>query len=458
MSTAHEFLTALAEIPDLDITTEVEFLEQLRLDKSGQLSDGRPLVFAEPHTVVALQHVMRCASNHRVPVVPRGGGSGLAGGAMGGPGDLVLSLMGLNRILEISVADRLAVVEAGVINADLNAEAMRQGLWFAPDPSSRPWSTVGGNIATNAGGLLCAKYGVTRESVLGLDVVLPSGELIHTGRRSVKGVTGLDLTSLMIGSEGVLGVVVSATVKLLPLDPHSRWTISATCGSIDIATAACEDITRRGITPAVLELIDPPALRYIRRYLGQPEASSPESLVVAQADGADSTKVAEEIASIFRFHGAIVESYTPGDQAEALLHQRRSMHPAMEAVGTVLIEDVCVPRSALGAMFREIRDIEKAFGVEIPTVAHAGDGNLHPNFIYEGEQVPEHIWQAADALFTRAIALGGTLTGEHGVGLLKRRWLRDELGERQWQLQRAIKAVFDPQGIMNPGKVFAPLD
>lgn len=398
-----------------------------------------------------VSEVLRIALQTVTPVVPRGAGSGLAGGAMGGPGEIVLCLERMNRVLEISLDDRWAVVEAGVINNDLNEAAKKCGLWFAPDPASRVWSTVGGNIATNAGGLLCAKYGVTREAVLELTVVLAGGKVITVGHKTVKGVTGLDLAGLFVGSEGTLGVITQARVALKPIDPHPVWTISAHATDIELVTTAVSDTIRLGHRPAILELIDSRAADYIATHLGRTDIPAHSTHLIAQTDGAGAEQEAHALAGLWRECG--LEVAVEGDR-EDLIAFRRAMHPAMAALGNVLIEDVAVPRSQLGAMFAAIRDIEQRFGIEIPTVAHAGDGNLHPNFLYEGSEVPEVIWEAADALFRTAVELGGTLTGEHGVGVLKRRWLKDELGPTVWDVQRQIKAVFDPKGILNPGKVF----
>ena len=441
-------------IPDLEVVTDVTELESYRADKSGHTSESPPTLVVKPQTIEAVQEVMRRAFGRNLPIVPRGAGSGLAGGAIASSGEVVLDLSRLNRILEISSEDRLARVQAGVINSDLSAAAAERGLWFAPDPASRPWSTIGGNIATNAGGLLCAKYGVTRESVLELSVVMSDGRLITMGHRSVKGVTGLDLCHLLIGSEGTLGVIVEATVKLLPLDTHPVWTIHATFPDAQRASRACLDITRSGFTPAMLELIDETAYPLIATYVGAPASTEEHALVVCQTNGASSEEDSRAIEEIFSTHSGSPTRVAVGDEAEALLALRRAFHPAMESHGTVLIEDVSVPRSRMEEMFREIRAIESRFGFPIPTVAHAADGNLHPNFLFDGDEVPSEMWEAAGALFRAALSLGGTLTGEHGVGLLKKRWLTDELGEEQWELQRAIKNVFDPTGILNPGKMF----
>ena len=447
-------LDELKGVADLDVDTSPSALAAAQADKSGLVSGSEPLAVVFPQTVSAVQQTLKWANEHNVAVVARGGGSGLSGGAIGQAGELVVSLERMNKILEISVDDRLARVEAGVINIDLDAAAREHGLWFAPDPASRQWSTVGGNIATNAGGLLCAKYGVTRESVLELTVVLMDGRVLTTGHRSVKGVTGFDLVSLFVGSEGLMGIIVEATVKLLPIPRYEPLTLAARFRSISDAAQSCLDISQSGHTPALLELIDAPSLRHIHRYLEMPAPEEDEVLLIAQADGADAAESIGQFGSLCEANGGEVELGKSPEDSNELLALRRSMHPAMESLGRVLIEDVSVPRSQLRAMFEEIRRLEEKWQVEIPTVAHAGDGNLHPNFILEGDDVPDDIWSAADEMFQTAIRLGGTLTGEHGVGSLKKRWLPDELGLEQLELQRQIKRVFDPKGLLNPGKVF----
>lgn len=453
--TPDNVLAQLREQLGARVSVDGEVLTEARADKSGHVSSGAPLCVVFVETTAQVATVLRIAHETHTPVVTRGGGSGLAGGAIGSSGEVVLSLEKMNRILDISVDDRWAIVEAGVINDTLNEEARKLGLWFAPDPASRPWSTVGGNIATNAGGLLCVKYGVTREAVLDLTVVIPGGEVMRVGHKSVKGVTGFDLTALMVGSEGTLGVVTEATVALRPLDTSVVWTVSGWARELDAVTHAVSETITKGARPAILELIDERAADHISTFLGRDDLPPGATHLIAQTDGPSAAADAEQLATIWAGRGLSVEV---GEGREDLIAFRRAMHPAMEAVGQVLIEDVAVPRSKLPDMFAAIRRIEKQFDVEIPTVAHAGDGNLHPNFIYTGDTVPDHIWAAADALFTEAVALGGTLTGEHGVGLLKRRWLKDELGDVQWQLQWGIKKLFDPHNILNPGKVFHPDD
>jgi glycolate oxidase len=453
--TGLESLTAeLGEV----VRTDRAALDDARADKSGHVAPTFPLAVVEARTIADVQATMRFATEHRIPVVPRGAGTGLAGGAIGGDGEIVLSTLRMNRVLEVSLDDELAVVEPGVINADLNAAIFDRGLWWAPDPASRATSTIGGNIATNAGGLLCVKYGVTREAVLGLKVVLADGRLLELGHRTVKGVTGYDLTALMIGSEGTLGVIVEATLRLRPLPKGVPVTVKAAFPTVEQAARASSVVSASGITPAIMELLDPGAVRNISTHLGVDLGEG--ALLLAQTDGLGATEEAESIATIMRSLGGEVEKTEDADEAKRLFDIRRAFHPSLQRLGTVLIEDVAVPRSALPAMFASIERISAKYGIEIPTVAHAGDGNLHPNFVFDAPEVgghvdvPDHVWAAADEMFLDCLRLGGTLTGEHGVGILKKRWLRDELGDDSFALQRQIKQVFDPANILNPGKVF----
>lgn len=440
------------------VDTDPSHLDDARADKSGHAAPGRPIAIVHAASIDDVQATMRIATATGTPVVVRGAGTGLAGGANAGAGEIVLSMRAMDRILEVRADDLLAVVEPGILNAELNRALADHGLWWAPDPVSREISTVGGNIATGAGGLLCAKYGVVRDAVLGVDLVLADGRLLHLGHRSVKGVTGLDLTSLVIGSEGTLGVVVGATLKLRRLVPGQARTLTASFPDVRAAATAATAVTASGVQPAIMELMDAACLRAVHRMLDLPDPGEAAQLTI-QTDGPAASVEAESIAATLTDAGGAVRLARDDAEAQLLWRIRRSMHPAMETLGTTLIEDVSVPRSALPAMFDEIARIEREYDLVIPTVCHAGDGNLHPNFVFDAgadAAVPEVIWQAADELFRAALRLGGTLTGEHGVGVLKRRWLADELGDDQWELQRQITRVFDPQGILNPGKVFTP--
>lgn len=459
-----DVLSRLSEALPGRVDTAGQVLAAAQADRSGHRSGTDPLAVVHAQSVEDVQAVCRIADETRTPLVVRAAGTGLAGGAVAGAGELVLDMTGMDRILEVSPADRLAVVEPGILNGDLNRALAEHGLWWAPDPASKDISTVGGNIAMNAGGLLCAKYGVTREAVLGLKVVLADGSLLELGHRSVKGVTGYDLTALMIGSEGTLGVIVEATLALRPLVPGEVVTLGAFFPDVEAAAAAAAAITTDGLVPAIMELMDEATLAAVKDYAGADGADLPETgaFLLAQADGAGAAAEAERMLELILAAGGAGAIARSAAEAERLVQLRRSAFPALERLGTPLVEDVAVPRTKMVEMFARIREIEARTGIRIPTAAHAGDGNLHPILVF-GEadrvggsgQIPQPVWDAAAEVFQAALDLGGTLTGEHGVGLLKRDFLRQELGDVQDGLQRRLKAVFDPHGILNPGKVFA---
>mgnify|MGYP005815247747 CR=1 FL=1 len=444
------------ELGDI-VRTDPAALRAAQGDRSGHTSAAPPLAVVEARCTADVQAALRFATAHRLPVVPRGAGSGLAGAAQAGAGELVVSTAAMTRVLEITRDDELAVVEPGVVNADLNARLAAHGLFWAPDPASRAIATVGGNIATDAGGLHCVKYGVTREAVLALEVVLADGRVVRLGHRTVKGVTGYDLTALMVGSEGTLGIITEATLRLRPVPRGTPVTISAAFDTVEHAARTASAMVTAGIRPAILEVLDATALANIGDLLGLDLGGRGAQLLVqTDGDGADSE--AKDAEALIRSLGGRAERSATPEEADRLFEIRRAFHAANEAKGAVLIEDVAVPRSALPAMFAEIARVQERYGILIPTVAHAGDGNLHPNFVFEADavdgflEVPDRVWRAADELFQACLRLGGTLTGEHGVGVLKRRWLRDELGDDVLDLQHRIKAAFDPLGILNPGK------
>ncbi|HVW40079.1 MAG TPA: FAD-linked oxidase C-terminal domain-containing protein, partial [Amycolatopsis sp.] len=432
------------------IRTDEASLRAHRHDRSGWEPPGLPAAVVVPRTTAEVQAVLRVANATRTPVVVRGAGTGLSGAATATDGELVLSTAGLTAITELSPADRIAVVQPGVITADLDRAAAGHGLRYAPDPASVEISTIGGNIATNAGGLRCAKYGVTRDSVLGLEVVLADGRLVRTGRRTIKGVTGYDLTSLFVGSEGTLGVVVSATVRLRPA-PAETATVAAFFATTADAAAGFARV--RG-QPAVAELLDRNALDAIDDAQGTALRSRGEAFLLVQTDGlaarAEATAVRDALAPL----ATSVEVTTDPAAAATLLAVRRQALPSLEKRGRVLIEDIAVPRSRLAEAIGAIQRIAQRHEVTVATLAHAGDGNLHPIFVIDPAEpgVPEPVWAAADEIFGMALRLGGTLTGEHGVGTLKRRWLADELTPATLALHHDIKAVLDPAGILNRGK------
>lgn len=431
-------------------------LEPYRRDRSGHVATGYPIALVRAESIEDVQATCRIATATGTPVVTRGAGTGLAGGGLGGEGEIVLSTEAMTSVLEISIPNQLAVVGPGILNGDLNRILAGHGLWWPPDPASKDISTVGGNIAMNAGGLLCAKYGVTREAVLALKVVLADGRLMTLGHRSVKGVTGYDLCALMIGSEGTLGIIVEATLKVRPVVTGTVATIGAFFDSVRQGAAAAASITAAGLAPAMMELLDRRTLECVSRHTGIDLIRRGNSYFLVQCDGPAAEAEAARILKLIQAAGGRAEITTDPVKSARLVNVRRQGFPALEAMGTMLVEDVAVPRDQMSAVFAKIAELEAGYDLMIPTTCHAGDGNLHPSFVFTGDTVPDNVWAAAGDLFSYALTLGGTLSGEHGIGVLKRRWLGDELGAGQLALQRSIKAVFDPANLLNPGKVFEP--
>jgi glycolate oxidase len=422
------------------------------LDRSGLRPVGRPAEIVVARDVADVQETVRRAAASGVPLITRGAGSGLAGGAVAGEGAIVLDLSQLNRIRAIDPVDGTAEVEAGVITADLDAAARDHGLMYAPDPGSVGISTIGGNIATNAGGLRGAKYGVTRDAVLAVDVVLADGSLVRLGRPTIKGVTGYDLAGLVVGSEGTLGIVVSARVRLLPA-PRRLATASASFASLEDAAHAVAAIAVSGARPAVLEILDGATLAAIDAAEGTDLRARGEALLLAQTDGFGAAEEMSVVIDAIAPTAAHHEWTEDAERAADLLNARRRALPALERIGRPLIEDIAVPRSRLAEAISGIRVIADRHAVPIFVFGHAGDGNLHPIIVVEhgGGELPEAAVRAADDIFALALSLGGTVTAEHGVGRLKRAWARRELGDDVVRLHDEIKRVFDPLGILNPG-------
>ncbi|MEU0299533.1 FAD-linked oxidase C-terminal domain-containing protein [Streptomyces sp. NPDC006175] len=444
-------LPAEALITDPDVTASYAH------DMASFCDAGAPAVVVLPRTVEEVQHVMRTATALRVPVVPQGARTGLSGAANASDGCIVLSLVKMDRILEISPVDRIAVVEPGVVNATLSRAVNEHGLYYPPDPSSWEMCTIGGNIGTASGGLCCVKYGVTAEYVLGLEVVLADGRLLNTGRRTAKGVAGYDLTRLFVGSEGSLGIVVKAVLALRP-QPPQQLVLAAEFAS---AAAACDAVCRimeRGHTPSLLELMDRTTVRAVNAMasMGLPETT--EALLLCAFDTPDPAADLAAVGELCTAAGAT--DVVPADDAaesELLLKARRLSLPALETVrSATMIDDVCVPRSRLGAMIEGTAAIAEKFGLTIGVCAHAGDGNTHPVVCFDHTDADEsrRARESFDEIMALGLELGGTITGEHGVGVLKKEWLARELGEVGVELQRGIKAAFDPLGLLNPGKLF----
>ncbi|MHA7210304.1 FAD-binding oxidoreductase [Arthrobacter sp. MDT1-65] len=435
------------------VSTTREDLTRYSRDQGPVLQAVLPVAVVRARSVEDVQTLLRWATRHVVPIVSRGAGSGVSGGAHATTGSVILSLELMDRILEINADDETAVVEPGVINADLNTAVAPHGLMYAPDPASYRWSTLGGNVATNAGGLRCAKYGVTRDSVLALDVVLADGTLISTGHRTFKGVAGYDLTALMTGSEGTLGVIVGITVRLRYL-PRSVHTLAAFFDDFPRAAAGVLAIGRARVQPAILELLDGRTLEALDGAHGSDLRRRGGSLLLVQTDGYGAGAEAEAIRRVLVGVGATVDE-EGSDEAERLVDLRR--HSRGDEVDDLyrVGEDVAVPRSRLVSYVAALEDMAHRHDVRLKVVAHAGDGNLHPTFWVErseGEQAQERLEKALDESVRCALDLGGTITGEHGVGQYKRRWLAWEQSPEVLGLQARIREVFDPLNILNPGK------
>ncbi|TGB12994.1 FAD-linked oxidase C-terminal domain-containing protein [Streptomyces sp. MZ04] len=446
-----EALPADAVLTDPDITSSYAN------DMASFCDAGTPAVVVLPRTVEQVQHVMRTATELRVPVVPQGARTGLSGGANASDGCIVLSLVKMDRILEINPVDRVAVVEPGVVNAALSRAVNEHGLYYPPDPSSWETCTIGGNIGTASGGLCCVKYGVTAEYVLGLDVVLADGRLMSTGRRTAKGVAGYDLTRLFVGSEGSLGIVVRATLALKP-QPPQQLVLAAEFGSAEAACDAVCKIMEGGHVPSLLELMDRTTIRAVNALadMGLPETT--EALLLAAFDTPDPASDLAAVGALCEAAGAT--QVVPADDAaesELLLQARRLSLTALEAVkGTTMIDDVCVPRSRLADMLAGVDRIADKYSLTIGVCAHAGDGNTHPTVCFDAADLDEgrRARESFDEIMALGLELGGTITGEHGVGVLKKEWLAREIGPVGVEMQRAIKTAFDPLSLLNPGKLF----
>ncbi|WP_191870612.1 FAD-binding oxidoreductase [Streptomyces filipinensis] len=446
----------LAGLPAEAVLTDPGVTASYSHDMASFCPAGAPAVVVLPRTVEQVQHVMRVATELRVPVVPQGARSGLSGAANATDGCIVLSLTKMDRILEISPVDRIAVVEPGVINATLSHAVEEHGLYYPPDPSSWEMCTIGGNIGTGSGGLCCVKYGVTAEYVLGLDVVLADGRLMSTGRRTAKGVAGYDLTRLFVGSEGSLGIVVRAVLALRPKPPQ-QLVLAAEFPSATAACAAVCRIMEGGHVPSLLELMDRTTVKAVNdlAHMGLPETT--EALLLAAFDTPHPAADLAAVGELCEAAGAT--QVVPADDAaesELLLQARRLSLTALEAVkGTTMIDDVCVPRSRLGAMLEGVERIAAKYGLTIGVCAHAGDGNTHPTVCFDAQDADEsrRARESFDEIMALGLELGGTITGEHGVGVLKKEWLAREIGPVGVEMQRAVKQAFDPLGILNPGKV-----
>ena len=465
-------------LPAGRLVVDPDVLAAMSHDHAEWAPAGRAAVGVRARSEAEVAHVVRVCAQLRVPVVPRGAGTGLAGGANAVDGCVVLDLARMDQVLDVDRDNMTCVVQPGIVNNDLKALVAEQGLWYPPDPASAPWSTIGGNVSTNAGGLCCLKYGVTRDYVLGLRVVTGVGagsaanddstangasaaagygEVVRLGRRTTKGVAGLDLTALMVGSEGTLGVITEITLRLRPALAGTPRTIVGAFGGLVASGEAVSLITRRGLSPSVLEILDRACLTAVEEWKHLGIAADAAALLLARVDtpGDSGRDEANALAAAMTDAGAQwVAQSTDAAEAEALFDARRLAYPALERLGPVLTEDVCVPRSAVPAMLGRIEATAARHGVTVATIAHAGDGNLHPLLVTPpGDDGARIAAQAAfEEFLNDAIELGGTVSGEHGIGLLKRAGMRRELDPGALAMQDAVRRALDPLGLFNPGK------
>ncbi|MCX5043642.1 FAD-binding protein [Aldersonia sp. NBC_00410] len=445
----------IAQLPDGSVLTDPEVTESYRHDWARDPNAGKPLAVVRATNTADVQAVVRWASANAVPVVPRGAGSGLSGGATAVDGGIVLST---ERMREITVdpVTRTAVVGPGLLNAEVKQAVAEHGLWYPPDPSSFEICSIGGNTATNAGGLCCVKYGVTTDYVLGMQVVLADGTAVRLGGPRLKDAAGLSLTKLFVGSEGTLGIITEITLRLIPAQPQ-QTTVVATFATLEESAAAILAITRL-LRPSMLEFMDKVAINAVEDELRMGLDRDAEALVIARSDapGPYAAAEAETMAQACRDNGAVEVFHTDDpEDGEAFCAARRFAIPAVELKGALLLEDVGVPVPQLAALVRGIANIAAERDVMVSVIAHAGDGNTHPLIVYNPDdaEMTDRAHVAFGEIMSLAIGLGGTITGEHGVGRLKKAWLPDYLGPEVMDLTKRIKQALDPQGILNPGAI-----
>ncbi len=447
---------ALADAAGADAVVEAAELERFAGD-SSVAPRARPAVAVRPADAAGVARVLAAASERRVPVVPVGGGSGLSGGANPGEGWIALGLDRLDRI-EVDAGNLRVTAGAGARTAAVQAAARAAGLFYPPDPASLERSTIGGNVATNAGGPRCFKYGVTAEYVLALEAVTADGLVFRTGPATRKNTAGLRLAQLLVGSEGTLAVVTEATLRLVAA-PAARLAATASFPTLELAGEAVAEVIRSGLVPSALELVDATCLALVRRHLDGARVAEGEALLLVEVDGRDDGAVRGELEHLVRLlrrvGAAEIEVASAASDVDRLWLARRALSPAFaNAAPDTLFQDVCVPPAAIPEALRRIRAVAERHGLAIPVFGHAGDGNLHPSVLYDagaGESARAH---AAEADVLRvAVALGGTVAAEHGVGLLKRPFLAEAVDPVALELMRRVKTALDPAGILNPGKV-----
>jgi glycolate oxidase len=453
-----ELNSLFLSLPKGTLVTDPDILLAYAHDEAALAHFELPRALARPKSADEAQVIVKFCAANNIPIVARGAGTGLSGGANATKDCIVVSFEAMNKIIKIDPDERIAIVQPGVVNDDLRDACVEFGLWYPPDPASAPWATIGGNVGTNAGGLCCVKYGVTRDYVLGLEAIVGKGEKVKLGRRTAKGVAGYDLTALFVGSEGTLGLVTEITLRLRSIRCAEK-TIVAYFDDLPSAGRAAAAVSASGVDPSALELLDSFCLKAVDKFKNMGLADEGNVLLLARTDtpGEQGDIDADIILDCFEKSGSVWCARSSNEtEAEALFAARRLVFPALKELGAVLTEDICVPRMNIAKMCARINEIAAAHDIYIACIAHAGDGNLHPLIVIPKDQ-PEAMARGAAALeeiVDEAISLGGTVTGEHGVGLLKMRGLAKEVGPLVLEMHRAIKKALDPANIFNPGKVF----
>jgi glycolate oxidase len=440
------------------VLTEAEDLIPYSFDGTAALKQ-RPEAVVFPRTTAQVADCVRLAAASRIPIVTRGSGTGLSGGSIPTPGSLVLCLAQMNAILDLDPRNLTLRAQPGAITQRIDEAAARHGLFYPPDPGSMRISTIGGNVAENSGGLRGLKYGVTRDYVMGLEVVLPSGEVARFGNQCVKDVAGYSLKDLFVGSEGTLGIITEVLIKLVPR-PAARRTMLALYDRIEDAAATVSAIVAAHIIPCTLEFLDRVTAVCVEDYAHVGLPTDCEAVLLMETDGHPAV-VADEAAQmevLARQHGArdVRTAQTEAEALQLAAARRNAFSALARKRPTTILEDVTVPRSELASMVRFIADTAVAFDLQIGTFGHMGDGNLHPTFLADERDKDEmhRVHEALEAIVKRTLELGGTITGEHGVGLAKKPWLRQQMGDASLGLMRQIKQTLDPNNLLNPGKMF----
>lgn len=443
------------------VITDPDVTDSYSRDMMPLAPSGKPLAVVFPEDTEQVAAVVKACAAAGVPIVPRGAGSGLTGAANAVDGAITLVMTRMNKILDIDEGNRTAVVQPGVVNLDFRKEVEARDLFYAPDPSSYDWCTLGGNLSTNAGGLCCVKYGVTTDAVLGIEVVLASGEVLRTGRKTVKGVAGYDLTKLFVGSEGTLGVITEATLALRP-KPQAPCTLVAAFSSTEAAGDAVSRAIAAGLVPSLLEIMDATSINAVQAHTGNQivgDGQTPAALLIGQSDtGGQAGELEMERLEACCTEAGAVFSYVTSDLAEGrmLMQARRDVLTSLEVLGAWMTDDVCVPRTRIAELIADCERISAETGLTIAVVGHAGDGNMHPTIVYNAADPAE--FEAANVAFGAILdagrAMGGTVTGEHGIGRIKQQFLAAEVGAIGIDVHRSIKKALDPQGLFNPGSMF----